>query len=165
MKPSKPDHKVEGARVGNVEMMVSMVLRGSTEAMDEVDDDDDSPGKAHEPSIMPHEAPHDPNSVQVEPGGETVARRSGSAAHEDADGTTDSRAEEAHSDVQFEVGGSATCQNVLIKGERGSTLAQGQSTTTDKLDNQHSEMSINNIPRAPPEPPPPVLVPYGPAQR
>ena len=158
-KPDKPNHEVEGARVDEVEMRWSKALRGVEESPDEDGSDECRPGMPDEAPDEPSHETLDPSTVQVEPGGETAVEQDRSAARTDADAMIDDRAEEAHDAVQDEAERSATCPNMSIEGERGSALAQGQSTTTDKPDNQRSETSVDNIPRAPPEPPPPVHTP------
>ena len=163
--PDEPHDEVEGTRVEAVETAMLEALRGIQEDPGKVVDEDCRPGMPDEPPDKPDGAPHDPEYVQVEPGGETAVERDGSAAHECADAAADDRAEEAHGAVQDEAERSATCLNALIEGERGSALAQGRLTTTDEPDNQRSETSVDNIPRAPPEPPPPVHTPDKPTHR
>ena len=139
----------------------SKASRGIEESLGVDGDEERRPGWPDEPPDKPYGAPHDPKDVQVEPGGETVARRSGSAAHKDADVRVDGRAEEAHGAVQFEAERSATCPNMSIEGERGSALAQGQSTTTVEENNQRTSPDMEDVPEDPPEPPPPLILHIG----
>ena len=67
-----------------------------------------------------------------------------------------------HADVRDKAERSATCQNASIKGERGSALAQGQSTTADEENDQQDETAVDDIPEDPPDPSP---LSSNPAQR
>ena len=166
-RPAKPDDspdnspdEVEGTRVGDIETMLSRVPRvqGSP---DEDGSDERRPGMADEPPDKAQVESRGPDSVQVEP----ESRRNGGVTHECADTGTDSSAEEAHGDVQDKAERSATCQNMLIKGERGSALAQGRSMTTDEENDQHNEASVDDVPSASPGPPPSFPTPDKPVQR
>ena len=105
----------------------------------------------------------DPTGVQVKPGGETSVERDGSAVHESTDAGTDRIAEEAHGNVQVEVESTEMCQAESIEGERRSALVCRRSTTRADEDDQCTSTSDDNIPRAPPEPPPSLTSPDEPA--
>ena len=162
--------RVSGASRGrqegevHAETMVSRVLRVVEECPDEDSSDERRPGMADEPPDEAQVESRGPDSVQVEPGGETESRRNGGVMHGDADAGIDDRAEEAHGDVQFKAERSATCRDESIAGERWSARPHERSTTTDEND-QRTSTGVNDVPSPSPEPPPPVLVPYGPAQR
>ena len=94
-----------------VETRLLKASRGVEESPGVDGDKECRPGWPGETPDKPYGAPHDPNSVQVEPGGETVAGRNQDVAHGDADAGTDDRAEEAHGAVQDEAERSATCPN------------------------------------------------------
>jgi hypothetical protein len=102
--PTEPPDMPEGTRGRGswerVEMGASREVEGGP-----ADDGDEGrrPGRFDGPPDRPYDETRDPEGVQVEPGGETEARRNGSAAHEDADAVADGRAEEAHPDVQVEI--------------------------------------------------------------
>ena len=107
--PDEPLDDTEGARVEEAEMSMLKAPRVVQESPDVDGDKERRPGWPDEPPDKPYGAPRNPDSVQVEPGGETEAKRDGSAAHECADAAADGRAEEAHGDVQDKAERSATC--------------------------------------------------------
>ena len=160
--PDKPlDEEVEGARVegSEVETAMAEASRVVQESPDEDGSDERRPGMADEPPDEAQVESRGPDSVQVEPGGETEARRNGGVTHECADTGIDGMAEEAHGDVQFEAERSATCPNASIEGERGSTLAQGRSMTTVEENDKRTSLDVEDVPEDPPEPPPPLTSP------
>ena len=155
-KPGDPHNKVEGTRVEAVETAMSKDSRSVEEDPGEVGHDENQPGKFKEPPDELQVKLRDPTGFQVEPGGETGVERDESAPHKDADARTNGMAEEAHDDVQDEAERSATCRNASIKGERGSALAQGQSTTADEPTDQRTSTIVDDVPEDPPVPPPPL---------
>ena len=157
--PTEPPDMPEGTRRRwgdeRAETGVSEVSRGVERGPGDDGDEGRQPGMSDEPPDQPYGAPRNPDRVQVEPDVEP----GGSAVHEDADARVNSMAEEAHSDVQFEAERSATCPNASIKGERGSTLAQGRSTTIVEENDQRTSPDVEDVPEDPPEPPPPLTSP------
>ena len=163
--PNKPlDKEVEGTRVegSEVETAMAEVSRDIEESPGIDGNEERRPGWPDGPPDKPYGAPRDPNSVQVEPGGETVARRNQDVAHGDADAGTDGSAEEAHGDVQSEVARSGVRQERSIEGERGIALARTRSTTAAEDNNQRPPTDNGDIPEDPPDPSPP---PDNPAYR
>ena len=138
-----------------VETAMSEALRGVKRDLRGNGDEERRPGMADEPLDEAQVESRGSDSVQVEPGGETVARRNWDIMHECADAGTDDRAEEAHSAVQFEAERSATCRDESIAGERWSAMPHGCSTTTDR-NNQRTSTGVNDVPSPPPVPPPPL---------
>ena len=70
--PDEPHDKVEGARVEAVETAVSKASRGVERGPGDDGDKGRRPGMPDEPPDQPYGAPSDPDSVQVEPGGQTA---------------------------------------------------------------------------------------------
>ena len=160
--PTEPPNKPEGTRRRwgdeRAETGVPELSRGVEESLGVDGNEEGRPGWPDEPPDKPYGAPHDPDSVQVEPGGETIAGRNRDIAHECADAAADVRAEEAHADVQDKAERSATCQDESIAGGRWSARLHERSTMTNEND-QPTSQDDDNIPRAPPESPPPLTSP------
>ena len=160
--PDKPlDKEVEGARVegSEVETAVAEASRGIQECPDEDGSDERRPRMADEPPDEAQVKPRDRVDVEVEPGGKTIAGRNGDVAHECADTAANVRAEEPHGVMQVEGERGGTRQNAPIKGEREHTPAHAQSTAADEKRGQPTSQDNEDVPRAPPEPPPPLTSP------
>jgi hypothetical protein len=160
--PTEPPNKPEGTRGQRsrerVETEVTRALRDRTEGIGEGGDE---PRRLDKPS--------EPLDEEVEGArvgeGETGVEGDRSAVREDADATADGSAEEAHQDVQVEAERSMTHQDVSIEGKKESALARGRSTTRADEDDQRTSTGIDDVPRAPPEPPQPYTSPDEPARR
>ena len=121
------------------------------------------PDMVHSPRTPDGEA-HDKSrhraDVQVEPDGNTIAKRRERIAHKDADAGIDGEVVGKRRDVQVEVESTRTCQRASIEGERRN---QGTpSSMRDEENRQRISTNIDSIPGVPPEPPPPM--PDEPAQ-
>jgi hypothetical protein len=130
----------------------------------EGDDEERRPGVPDEPSDEPNVEPQDPQSVQVEPGGETEARRNECAAHEDANAEVNGEVAGTHRDVQVEVESAQTRRDTTSEGERARATAHTRSTTTDEETGQRTETDIDDVPEDPPDPSTPFPMPDQPAR-
>ena len=96
--PTEPPDDTESARVRGgeerVEMMVSKAPREDPKGAGD-GDEERRPVRPDKPSSNAQVELRDSEDVQVEPGGETKARRSGSVAHENADAAVDEEVGEA----------------------------------------------------------------------
>ena len=157
--PTKPPDKPEGmARHGDkrsvegVQLRELRVSRVSMEGAQTTDDGDDDTVKMHRPT-KPKDPPDD---VEVEPGGETKARRCGSVAHEDVDADVDWDVGEARRDAQVKRESAGMRREVSIERERGSASAHERSTTTVEDTDQHPSTDDDDVPGIPPTPPEPL---------
>ena len=94
--------------------------RGIHEGLGDGDDKERRPGVPDELSDEPNVEPRDPQSVQVEPGGETKAEQNGCAAHEDADAEVDGEVAGTCRDAPTEVESTETRRDAPVEGERWS---------------------------------------------
>jgi hypothetical protein len=123
----------------------------------EGDDEERRPGVPDEPFDEPNVELRDPQSVQVEPGGDTDAERNRCATLESADAEIDGRVVGTCRDAQVEVESART-------RVRGSATAYARSTTAVDENGQRSEMDVEDAPEDPPESPPPMPMPDEPAR-
>ena len=166
--PTEPPDDAESARVRGgeerIEERVSRMLTGranetaesggATGARTESDSDEGVPGSAEDDPEDQGGATDRRKVVEVEPGSETKARRSGSVAHEDVDADLDREAGEARRDAQVEGESAGTRRDVSIERERGSASAHERSTTTVEETDQRPS-SDDDIPGVPPDTPEP----------
>ena len=165
-RPEKPDQlpdEVEGARVQEVEMVMSKVSRSVEE--DPGDDGGEGSERPDEPPDEPRGESGGPTDVQVEPGGETKAERIECAAHEDAGAEVDGEAAETRRDAEVEVESAGTRRGTSVEGERDRAREYARSMTTDEENDQRNEANIVDVPGTSPEPPPPLTSPDEPARR
>jgi hypothetical protein len=156
--PTEPPDKPEGARGRRGEARVeTRRSKASREVEGGAGDDDDEerrPGKPDEPSNEPVIEPRDPKDVQVEPGGETEAKRSEPATLESADAEIDGRVVGTRRDAQVKVE-SAQTRCTTSEGETVRTTARAQSVATDDENDQRNETVSEDVPEDPPDPDPP----------
>ena len=141
-----------------------------------------SPPLSEDPADTTDDEKHCPDGPPDPPDQRMGTRRRGGKLRVESEVSRSSRADgsgtgnssvEAHrpgkpDEQPDKVERSAMCRNALIEGERlgGSALAQqGRSTRTDEETDQRTSTSDDDIPRAPPEPPPSFTSPDEPTQR
>ena len=124
-RPEKPDdspNEVEGTRVEEVETSMLQASKDVQEGPGDGNDDEGRPGVPDEPPDEPYGEAHDPEGIQVEPGGEiSEAERIERAAHEDAGAEVNGEAAETRRDAEVEVENAGTRRGTSVEGERDST--------------------------------------------
>ena len=129
--------------------------RGIHEGLGDGDDEERRPGVPDELSDEPNIEPRDPQSVQVEPGGETEAEQNGCAAHEDADAEVDGEVAGTCRDAPAEVESTETRRDAPVEGERWSATTHERSSTDADENDQRTSEDVEDVPEDPPVPPPP----------
>jgi hypothetical protein len=165
--PTEPPDMPEGTRGrGSWERVETGVSRASREVEGGPGDDDEEHRslRSDEPPDEPSTETRDRPAVQVEPGGETEAKRNGSIAHGNADAEVDSEVVGAHRDAQVDVESAQTPRDTTSKGERARATAHTRSTTTDEETGQRTETDVDDIPEDPPDPFTPLPMPDQPAR-
>ena len=164
--PTEPPDDAESARVrggeGRVEADVERSSRGRADetvgsdsamgARTESRNDEGVPGSSKDDPEDPGGATDRRDVVEVEPGGETMGRRSGRVADESADAEVDEEVGGARRDAQVDGESAGTCR----ASEREGKSASVHSRTTDEENDQCPPTDDDDIPGiapAPPEPP------------
>ena len=172
VKPTEPPDNAGSARVRDGEervdarwSRVSEAPRGRTDEMvrpgsnagarTDSEGDEDVPWSIQDDPEDPGDSADRRDGIEVEPDGETEARRSRSIAHEDADTDVYREAGGERRDAQVESDSARTQQDVSIERERGSASALECSTTTDEENGQHTSTDDDDVPEDPPDPPDP----------